>query len=502
MKAVLMKSIHPFLSPQGGVILLVLTLFMGAILTTQKAWAFNPGDLSAKSQPGVELEGYQTHAAFEDQCAFCHDPLVADQGELCLDCHQEIAAQIAEQRSVHGKLPEVSECRLCHSDHQGRDFDPTRTARLAFDHSLTNFNLIWHQVDYDASPMMCGACHAEQTDFEFISASCADCHAAQSPEFMAQHQQDFGSLCLDCHDGSGRLSDFDHIQTNFPLDGLHLEVNCAGCHLDGQFAGLDTQCAACHVESPLHAGVFIQDCVNCHLTTGWRPAFLDGQPFDHHVDTGFSLEKHPIGFTGLALACLACHGDTLETQTRDLVFDQTSCIDCHTGATPDFMAEHQAQFGRVCLDCHDGSGRLANFDHASAFVLDGRHAELDCQACHGGGVYRGTPTDCVGCHAEPEIHAGWFGLDCQNCHSTTGWRPASLVFHSFPLDHGGQGEVACDVCHFENRYIEYTCYGCHEHQPGPIAEEHLDEGISTTDLIDCVACHPNGLKDEAEDRNE
>ncbi|MBN1666134.1 MAG: hypothetical protein JW862_03575, partial [Anaerolineales bacterium] len=330
----------------------------------------------------------------------------------------------------------------------------------------------------------------------------ASCHGDYAPEFMVQHQRDFGSACLDCHDGSGWLTDFDHASTDFPLDGAHLQVSCVACHQAGQFTELETRCAACHLEPDVHAGVFAQDCVSCHTTVGWLPAFLNGRAFNHQLDTAFSLEKHHSDFAGLPLTCLACHSAEIQHQQDNLAFEAAFCIKCHTDADAVFMDEHRAQFGEACLDCHDGTGRLANFDHARVFVLDGRHAELDCQACHGEGVYRGTPTACVGCHAEPEIHAGWFGLECQNCHSTNAWRPASLVFHTFPLDHGGEGEVACEVCHLEHRYVDYTCYGCHEHQPGPIAEEHLEEGISAIELVACASCHPNGLEDEAEGRSD
>jgi hypothetical protein len=66
-----------------------------------------------------------------------------------------------------------------------------------------------------------------------------------------------------------------------------------------------------------------------------------------------------------------------------------------------------------------------------------------------------------------------------------------MVEHIFPLDHGEQGMVSCETCHIE-RYTAYTCYGCHEHQPGEILSEHIEEGISQTELDDCMTCHPDG----------
>jgi hypothetical protein len=110
-------------------------------------------------------------------------------------------------------------------------------------------------------------------------------------------------------------------------------------------------------------------------------------------------------------------------------------------------------------------------------------------------VFRGTPRECVGCHAEPEIHVGFFGSKCQYCHLDTAWTPAELILHPFPLDHGERGESECQLCH-PTRYAEYTCYGCHDHLPELITESHTKEGISLKDLTDCAKCHPTGLKEE------
>jgi hypothetical protein len=140
---------------------------------------------------------------------------------------------------------------------------------------------------------------------------------------------------------------------------------------------------------------------------------------------------------------------------------------------------------------------MHDFDHDLVFKLEGRHSDLSCESCHLNQVFLGTPDECSECHQEPEIHAGYFGLLCENCHSTVAWSPAQLTAHSFPLDHGEQTLLACDVCHVE-KYTEYTCYECHEHQPAEVIEEHLDEGISMVEIEHCVDCHPTGLDDETD----
>jgi hypothetical protein len=415
---------------------------------------------------------------------------------------------------LHGKISTsdssipIEKCYACHSDHQGSDFSPAQAALDDFDHSITGFSLIRHQVDYDASPIACEACHdflASNQDIKSgnkvdTNQKCQLCHAARDLAFMDAHTGEFGPTCTGCHDGVDRMVDFDHQQTDFPLDGIHTQIECTACHVDAakmiRFEGISGRCSACHLEPAMHAGVFSSDCEACHNTQAWVPASLEGASFDHAVQTRFSLARHQKDYAGSPMECSTCH-------TSDLTsLDNSTCIDCHRDHDAPFMQDHLLQFGESCMDCHDGVDRLSNFDHNRFFLLEGRHAQIECQSCHGTPPqpvrYVGTPTACSGCHAEPEIHAGVFGLECQDCHSSDAWSPALLQVHTFPLDHGGQGVVECQVCH-PAAYVEYTCYGCHEHDPQEISAKHQEEGISMDELPDCTRCHPTGLEDEAEE---
>jgi hypothetical protein len=70
-----------------------------------------------------------------------------------------------------------------------------------------------------------------------------------------------------------------------------------------------------------------------------------------------------------------------------------------------------------------------------------------------------------------------------------------MTNHTFPLDHGGEGDIPCETCHTVN-LIQYTCDQCHA--PAEMVEEHSDEDIF--DIAGrCVDCHPTGREDEAED---
>jgi len=105
------------------------------------------------------------------------------------------------------------------------------------------------------------------------------------------------------------------------------------------------------------------------------------------------------------------------------------------------------------------------------------------------------PHECVACHEEPTVHVDQFGINCGRCHTLQAWRPALLVRHTFLLDHGGDGPVACQTCH-THTYAENTCYECHDHDPEQMQEVHAEEAI--LEFENCAECHPTGLEGEAE----
>ncbi len=492
-----MQRSNPFWNLAGLVGTGVLLAGLAAALLLTGGLAFSPGPLSAQTGSGADLGGYPSHAAFERRCELCHQPLALPMSQLCQACHTNVAAQIQAQSGLHGKINPSTRCRDCHPDHAGRDFSPARAALSHFDHQLTHFNLIHHPVDFAAAPMECAACHDPQdAQFAVRVERCYDCHAADKPEWMAAHQADFGAACLDCHDGADKMSGFEHGSTGFPLEGKHAAVACQDCHTAAagtgmaRFGGLAAACSSCHAEPAMHAGIFSTACADCHTPAGWSPANLDGQSFDHAA-LGFSLEKHTQGYDGTSLTCRSCH-------TQELAqFVLQVCIDCHAQKDAIWMEGHRAKVGEACLACHDGVDRMIGFDHNQVFVLDGRHVEIACLACHGVDpahvVFRGLPGRCVDCHAEPEIHAGFFGLECEQCHATTAWSPAFLKEHAFPLDHGANAPSQCALCH-PAVFTEYTCYGCHEHNQAQITAKHAEERISGQRLENCMECHPDGRK--------
>lgn len=280
-----------------------------------------------------------------------------------------------------------------------------------------------------------------------------------------------------------------------------IEKNCGLCHtaFDGASAEL---CQDCHItiarerENGVGLHGKLSDtgrCFDCHTDHNGREAemtLIDLVGFRHDSLTNFSLAHHEFDYSGNRIACSDCHLDQRFDAGR------IDCISCHMDADSVFMEDHIGLFGRECLRCHDGLDRMSDFVHDEIFPLDGAHAALSCDSCHNQQLLIAEARECLDCHREPEVHFGLFGTDCARCHETTAWTPALLTQHEFPIDHGGQGKIACETCHQEN-YIEYTCYGCHEHEIQETVEEHAEEGIFQID--DCVECHPTGREDEFED---
>jgi hypothetical protein len=181
----------------------------------------------------------------------------------------------------------------------------------------------------------------------------------------------------------------------------------------------------------------------------------------------------------------------------------SDCLACHApfvGAAPARCAKCHA-LGDIGVRSTTGAA-LAEHPVRPAF-----HQELteqDCTACHTDhiGATLGkrsrkpfshelvravTRERCATCHAAPTSGAHpQVNGQCQQCHTTEKWKPASFEHGQFfALD--GDHAVACATCHTNNNYKQYTCYGCHEHTPDNVRKEH--EEVGTRDLNNCASCH-------------
>jgi len=446
------------------VVVAAISLIWGGVL-------FSPGALNAAAGP-LALGGAHSHT--EVACLSCHPAPWSGltMTSACLACHTDLAQDPKNFHNVMKAQGKAVGCIQCHTDHRGPEASLTRLDTQGFPHDAAGFSLAAHQKMADGSPFKCADCH-DAGLASFGQARCTACHLDINPAFIPAHVTAFGQNCLGCHDGRDSYGHaFDHNKAVFVLTGRHASLDCAQCHAGASLiAALKTtpqDCFSCHAKDDTHQGAFGKDCAQCHTPDNWQSAKVD------HNQTGFPLTgKHA------AAACAACHLNGVFKGTPK------DCYSCH--AKDD---AHQGSFGQDCAQCHTpASWQSATVDHnKTAFPLTGKHLAVACTACHVNNLFKGTPTACNSCHADPPYHKGLFGLDCASCHTSAGWTPAKFnANHPFPVNHGEAG--SCAACHPAS-LAAYTCYACHDQ--GQMVSRHREANVSTADLPNCARCHSNG----------
>jgi hypothetical protein len=473
------------LSVSGLLASLLTLLAIFAISAARGGALFSPGELNA--QPGTNSRGgVRSHAELQGRCSACH-PAFWEPERLaghCLECHTEILGDGQDFHWVMLAQSQRSSCTPCHTDHLGPQASLTRMELANFPHEELGFSLAAHRAHENGEAFTCSDCHTERIT-RLDPAACLHCHEILEPAYMTAHTADFGAECTACHDGIDTYGGgFDHNRLAFGLVGAHAAAGCGECHPGSRtIADLrqaPQDCAGCHQQQDAHAGRFGRDCNACHTPENWEEAIFD------HSRTAF-----PLTGAHQQVDCSACHREASFVDTP------SDCAGCHQQ-----QDAHAGRFGQDCGACHTPENwEEAIFDHSrTAFPLTGAHQQVDCSACHREGVYENTPTGCAGCHADPPFHAGLFGQECADCHTTESWSSARFEgAHLFPMDHGDEGAVECRVCH-PQALSAYTCYACHEHSQAEVEEKHLEEGIRN--FQDCTRCHGTGQKEEGESEGE
>ncbi len=292
-------------------------------------------------------------------------------------CLSVVAVVFGDTGNPHGLM--LQECNLCHAV---SGWTPLLSP-LAFNHDSTQFPLVGRHAG-----VSCLGCHTSLV-FADASTECVSCHSDV-------HSGQFGNSCEQCHSATGwdeRLSmQHRHSETRFPLTGRHALADCQACHWNGQLRGLETACASCHVDDyegtmdPSHiAAGFSLACESCHSAqiTDWAaPGFVHGDEF-------------PLTAGHSGLRCVSCHSDAAYATT------ETACIACHRDDYEGVVSpnHHANGYPENCLECHTTSNWDATFNHNNTqFPLTGAHVQTSCQQCHVGGVFEGTPGQCIDCH--------------------------------------------------------------------------------------------------------
>jgi len=506
----------------------------------------SPGDLSEYHQEWDSVRG----------CSTCHVKQLGGEVDQrkCLDCHSDIKQRVDENWGYHRDKPICSDC---HFEHQGRQsyifapdpnwiegytYGPEREKVMPpFEHSR---DAQWPLQGKHAQ-IECADCHTssrthyqtgrETGTLSYLGAptACYDCHVdVYRHEFSRQEWLD----CTTCHSSAitswSHLSDpipFNHDQTSYPLQGHHVDLDCALCHLPETssravriFAPLPfQQCTDCHYD--VHEGEFGSSCQDCHsVFQKWtdvqvQEGELEG--FDHD-STRFPLKGYHK-----AVACESCH--TSEDASYTFPDDGfQSCSYCHGMA-------HGDQFqSQTCQDCHTEERRFtqSTFDlnrhNQTNFPLDGKHQVISCNHCHHSGQFEDLPfQECSDCHVNvhPERQ---IDRSCHDCHNTTSFSWIHFDHNrqtNFNLT-GQHRDVACLSCHVDEVFQNMpasnenpNCQMCHADphgsaMPDTCANCHRTEGFSLVRGFDhsdfdfkldgrhaelsCQSCHPNHLRED------
>ena len=313
----------------------------------------------------------------------------------------------------------------------------------------------------------CTLCH--EMGKKVTNQKCLTCHskiALNIQEEQGYHFKNKDRQCSECHtEHKGRdfpiidldKKTFNHDEVGFKLEGAHKEQDCQACHINSRsYLDLDTRCVSCHAD--VHDGKLGANCEACHSTIGFRPSI-----FKHKDEDFQSIGKHQ------QVDCDQCHYEL------DFVNVSTNCNSCHED-------EHKGLLGQKCEDCHFPEDfNQPKFDHnvKTKFKLEGKHTELECEACHPTGFDVDPDKNCVSCHDDE--HKAQLSQKCEDCHQPTAFS-ATIFEHKKPhyeLE-GIHRNLDCDQCHntADFRPLSKECTSCHE-------ESHKGQMSQQ----DCKVCH-------------
>lgn len=525
------RSKRDQVSKQTATLLCLMVAFIGffsvSILFSVPVLAQQESDnvsseLSLKQLLLMPEELTQGHAKIESQCQKCHLHFdKSNQSPLCLDCHEKIDKDLSSKKGFHSNIPtaQIKECRGCHTDHKGRNFDITALDKDRFDHGMTEFALKGSHQSID-----CVDCH-KKTDKNFRIplevGQCTTCHKDPHDGELSKHFSQSMTdktdtlgraiteveTCGQCHnEKSWKVKNFDHSKTTFALKGKHENVECKSCHVNDVAVEIGSECVNCHLSRDKHMQTFGRKCQSCHSEKGW-----DKTQYNHFKETKFKLlGKHE------KLACEVCHAtsyiskDTFSNTSNNAnknasntasknikaisasklpnnpksqltkkpfkhLQGQAPKVTCNGCHKKDDV--HLGNNGSDCKQCHNNTDwQKNNFNHDedTHFSLQGIHKTLSCPACHTDEQktikkHNLTPKEevrnCYDCHQLADPHNNQLGKKCQNCHQQENWQKNVTFNHDFtlfPLTGAHQLQV-CSSCHESADFTikAFKCDDCH-----------------------------------------
>ena len=381
----------------------------------------------------------QVHGHLEGvrRCTDCHE--LRKRGALddkCLACHAPLRNRLQRKLGFHATVADRT-CASCHAEHRGSEVSIVDLDTTRFDHSKTGFELVDGHKDV----------------------RCKDCHqpalikAADVRSFKTEHRA-----------------------------------------LERTLLGLGTTCLDCHERDDPHTDQFEgRGCPDCHSEKTWKAA----EGFDH------SQTRYRLTGQHRQTECRDCHKPIKNRQGQPTLnfapVAFASCESCHRDV-------HERELGANCTSCHNTANwhRVERrsvedrLDHSGTeFPLLGKHADADCEDCHGRYPVRNDRLRmsfkpktqsfayphpyferCTSCHLD--YHRSAFadrpgGIACDGCHDEYGWVPGKYDIER----HNRDAEYALEGAH-----LAVACTECH---PSPDRGQEVEQFRSRGD--DCLSCH-------------
>jgi len=406
----------------------------------------------------------------------------------------------------------------------GRDFNHMATGFiLSGGHAVAACETCHIGGVFKGTPKTCDGCHAtgkriiatpKSSSHIVTDAPCETCHFNTSTWLGAKfnHGSARKNDCAACHNSriaAGKHAS--HKLTSASCDSCHrvsawipagwdhtgVTGDCSSCHKPG---GTGTYFSKSHMSQAVMTGMGITNCNVCHKNY----SSFYGAYYDH---------------AGASLDCNTCHGNPafsgVKQKTTAIHNVTTSlamnCQSCHKSFSSFSGGKYDHVGAGVCSSCHDGvhsiNGQIKGMNAISnhfpttvacsschrtsswipAAYYDHSGVSLDCNSCHGSGIYQGVKVKASSIHNVTSS----LGMACNSCHKTF------TSFSGGKYDHVGAG--VCSFCHdgahtdggqikgmnaISNHFpTTDTCNSCHRTTAWtPATYLHTGTGA-------CLSCH-------------
>jgi DmsE family decaheme c-type cytochrome len=258
-------------------------------------------------------------------------PVSADDGMVCADCHDEVAAGMTHQIHMQIEPFEVYGrqvgCEGCHGDgaahmEEGdaalirtfKEWTPADVAACVDCHGSKGM-AEWEASTHAMENVACGDCHGIHEANQPLSA-CKDCHAEVLAQFQLPSHHPLPEKmmdCASCHDP--------HAATEAMVKSNHMRLNdlCYTCHQsqEGPFIfehePVQESCALCHTPHGSVANNLLTAnepmlCLQCH-EFHFHAGLIS--PEEHEVEVGGYERGNPFGVDGMnrsfTTKCSTCH---------------------------------------------------------------------------------------------------------------------------------------------------------------------------------------------------